>query len=1567
MANQVGYPQQVMGFPMPEAPINPFARRGQTDLMLLNQLAQGFAPVVTSPAPQMRTGFEDLPGFNQPGVMGFAMNQFVAPMLQNMMAKQGLVPGGLSSQNILDYQEAQQYREDQKQILRDTSVRDEDSYYRTIRGAQALTGQPFNAPQRAAARRLASTAAGMSPTIAPIAPELIDALAGRTGSAAVMAMRMQQFNRFRVDPVTGLTGYSRESNIQEAEKVFDEMYAPDNMAAMRGMRAGQMGSMYGEMMRRGMVGSDARPFRERVQEATQDVLVSGDAADQQAVRAIVGGRPGDPVDFGKLDAAQMDELRGLEGVQGGLRSFNADATKKSLEGYIDAVTTMREIFGDAGVSNAPMSQLIQGLEALSQGTMTQIDPGSLNMMVRTTQQLAKQSGMTIDAAIMMQQQGATTLQNLGVERAFAPSVTQGAMAFGQAATQAGVGANPVWGLENMDFQRQLDQNLRASAVAAPTTNALGALVRAQEDFGGFDAGPQQVGEADADYAIRQQDAERANRMVTAVREGRTEYDTGAKDSVGKPIMANLYDDQSMVQSMLIQQGRDQGLSPDRAAARAQNIMMQTAENRETAFENDIGSLTRRLQPEEIRRELIQPEVAGLLEGVTGLTDDQKQQAAEDFSDTMLNMDRETATDEDARITAFSESLRASVPQRGGETNKQYNRRLRGLATELEGNINERIRHDPNYGAYQDIQNLMVQQNETILGNTAVTQRMARLDAGVRDAMTGLTGHGMLASLVNAVQEGGKDDAQATMAKVLGKTFGGIQAEEISERLEGPMQDFKDRRDRVEELQRQIRLADPDEKRTLMIELETETRALDQRADQIRTIAERNGLLDDEGALDIEDITAFEDAQETVRQNRLTSSALLLRPDAGIDDATRVARAKEAGGLLHEDNMALGAGEDELLDELSAGADPSFRLALQRGSASLSEEQELRILEFRQDAIRVAPTKAEVDTAMESAGVAGGGADARRLIAGAISTERRMEKTGVTREDIRTRLGGDVEGVAVLKDMKTAELDVELDKYGVGKDVLTGMNDEGKRRLLLAERENEAIEGMTAEALTGGVEAMTQRQEGWESLTADQRDVVRQGWQDQFDTVQNIIEDTANAQFVRSAGGRGLMIRDDLKETQETDVRLRRLFGGDAGAAAVLVGGGTLAQQGRFADYVETEIAGEEADESRFFDPRGVLKDAYAKGELKGLTRDDFDRKDAKGLERLAMLGARDAQIQQQANDKRRAELVGQLKHTLGGDGMRFTLKPSEEAIALSTTPEATAGGLSAERIQELRSAYRLAGKDPDDATLADLQSTTEITDVADAMHRLGGVEPGEQFKAIRRAAQGGAAVTPATYAALDDEVKNKISFGDFSARVDDYRTVDKETKRAAVRAREADLGDPSKSLSAIGESLGLQGARLEELRQNRRLGAKFSTGEGQAWAREISGATTAITGAADDASKDPTEVYAAIREVVTSRDSGARGTAMQKLKDLTGRTDVGDLVSEGKLLEHGGVLEELAKPGTGDPVKIITEALEKLSQSDRTVEDVKDQHITMSGTLKLTDWPNSDLAASGGLNTSGIG
>ena len=891
-------------------------------------------------------------------------------------------------------------------------------------------------------------------------------------------------------------------------------------------------------------------------------------------------------------------------------------------------------------------------------------------------------------------------------------------------------------------------------------------------------------------------------------------------------------------------------------------------------------------------------------GVEGLTDDQRRQAGESFAAAMFNMDRETATDQDARIGEFANSLRGSVPQRANETPAAYEQRLTNLATELEGDVNQRIREDPNYGAYQDIQNLMVQQNENILGDTSLRRRMAGLDAGAKAAVAGLTGHGMLTNLVDAVQRGGEDDAQASMSKVLARTFGGIQADEISDRLEGPIQEFETRRSRVEELQRQVRLADGPEKRKLMVELQTETDALRQRADQLRTVAEQNGLLEQEGALDVADLDAADAAAETVRQNRLTSASLLLRPDAGMDVGERLERGERAGLL---DPVVR---EQALQDEL-AGGDAERALALQRGDADLSETDRVRILEFRQDAIRIAPTEGEVDAAMGAAGVAGAGDDVRRLMAGALSTESRMRRTGVESGDIRSRLNaarGDEPAIGILKDMKTAALDAELtSKYGVGKDVLTGMNDEGKRRLLLSKRENEAIEGMTAESLTGGVESLIQRREGWESLTKDQRDVVRRGWQDQFDAHQNILEDTANAQFVRSAGGRGLLLRDELQETQETDSRLRRLFGGDAGAAAVMAGGGTTTQQKRFADYVETEIGGEEEGESRFFDEQGILKAEYATGELvdpdtkQGLKREAFRRDNAKGLERLAMLGARDAQIQQQGNDKKRSEIVSQLRHTLGATGMRFTLDPSETAERLAKTPAAIEGKLSATRIQALRSAHRLTGGDPEDMSIADLTGDDKITGIADAMGRLGELAPGEQFDAVRRAAHSGKEnITEAEFQKLGDIGIQDVKA--FQGHVDDYRLVDKETKRAAVRAREADLGDPSKSLSAIGEAMGLQGARLEELRSNRRLGAKFATGEGQAWAREISGATTAITGAAEEEGKDPSEVYAAIRDVVTSG-AGSRSGAMEKLKKITGRTDVGDLVSQGRLLEHGGVLE----------------------------------------------------------------
>ena len=159
-----------------------------------------------------------------------------------------------------------------------------------------------------------------------------------------------------------------------------------------------------ELGRRGMLRGTNR--REALNQAIAGVLRDPTHADFAEVSGIttVAGPGGPQSNIANLDVNQLDKLRNIGGVQAGIRDFDAGNVKRSLEGYVDVISSMREIFGDAGVTNAPIQELIAGLEALSQGTLTQVDPGSLNMMVRTTQQLARQSGMSIDAMAMMQQQ-----------------------------------------------------------------------------------------------------------------------------------------------------------------------------------------------------------------------------------------------------------------------------------------------------------------------------------------------------------------------------------------------------------------------------------------------------------------------------------------------------------------------------------------------------------------------------------------------------------------------------------------------------------------------------------------------------------------------------------------------------------------------------------------------------------------------------------------------------------------------------------------------------------------------------------------------------------------------------------------------------------------------------------------------------------------------------------------------------------------------------------------------------------------------------------------------------------
>ncbi len=918
------YQQQMMPWNMGFQ--NPYSPNQGQDLMLLQQLSQGFSPVMTMPQQQMRTGFEQLPGFNSPGLTGFALNQFVAPMLQQQMSRQGMVPGGMSSQNMLDYMQNQQFQTQQQDMLRrvagDTTQAGVVDFFR---GAAEMSGREFDAPQRSAARQVGSMAATFAPLLAQIMPEQLDAMSGRKGSAVVMAQRMSNTNRFRVDPVTGLMGYDPESTEQQFRSLFDEMYSDQNMANMRGVRAGEVGGMYQELSKRGMIARDSRPTHLRTAEAASNVWATGGTEAQNRIRDVLGDdapmTEGGGIDFSKLSPDQMTKLRNQTDVSTQLRSFDSDKIKGSLEGYVDIVSTMKEIFGEAGQANAPMSKLIASLETLTQGGLTQVNPGRLNEMVRTTTQLAQTSGMSIDAALMLQQHSAGALQNRGMNPIMAMQITQGGLAFGQAMGAQGAFANPAWGLGNMDQNRQLDVNLRANAAASPLVNAMGAVTRAGQEAGGYDEGSE------------------AYALDAAIKAGRTSY---VNPATGKTVQLSGLTPAGMMDIMAA--GNE-----DISRQQARQYVNQTAANQESIFEHDTANLGRQLQGAQIGRNLYERTARNTArsfltaEGLdAGMADD----IGVAVSGAMQGMTAEERTNKEKRTQIMADAIMESS---GGAISEQDARIQAGL---MWGNMEERVSgrfSDPRYRGYGSMQNLMLQQDRSTQSLSVLQRKMGKVDARTKNALGGLTGGSWMGKLVGAVQDAKEGGEGAAISDVLGKAVGGVRAEEIRELMEPELVSLNASREKVKTLTQELQNSEEGPNRDrIEQELNEEQALLESKSNELRTMAEENGLLDQEAALDLTDIQEQEEAQAVVADNR--RKVLTLDPDDPdsrtldpgnaedrkiIEGRMEMLEAGGGGATMRRAEKELRAKNRELLE--GAALDPRFmKRAGGRGLRAIQE-------------------------------------------------------------------------------------------------------------------------------------------------------------------------------------------------------------------------------------------------------------------------------------------------------------------------------------------------------------------------------------------------------------------------------------------------------------------------------------------------------------------------------------------------------------------------------------------------------------------------------------------------------
>jgi hypothetical protein len=798
---------------------------GNPQGMLLQQLAGGYAPIVSGRPHVPMTGLEGIPGMSQPGLPGMMMQAFLAPRLQQMMGAQGFSSMGVGhDMNVYDVMRQQQFTAAQHEAMRQASEMDRGNYLKTFRGLAAMSGTPWGAQQQRAARQLADSATFMSPMMAEMMPELLDEMGGMRGSATVLAQRMMLGGRYRLDPVSGRMGMTAESAGQISRNVYQDLFAGNNLSQMQGMTAGQFGTLFDELSRRGMVEGSTPGVRQE----TMSVARSLDRGRLEQIAQQQGVTL--PNDLNKLGGEDLEKLRLDPTFETKLRGFDTERVKRSLKSYVDVIGAMRDIFGDNGRPNAPMAELIQGLEALTQGGVGKIDTGRLNMMVRTTHELAKQSGMSMDQALMVQQHAAARAQSLGISPLHAVEATQGAMAWSSAFRSEGGSAVPAWGRMNADQMLQLDTNLRVQAAGSEQANRLAVMMRVRQRVGGFEQNSTAEAMARAIDAGATEFYDPATKKVRSTRMDGGDFSAlmmGAKGQGGQ----NLHLDEGTLSSMLSQRFTNEEFIQEHGIG--QQVRQQQAQDaREWLGVRYSESLSQRLRAagmDEEQAERIAAKASGRIASRVGAL------SHGEFADA------QSRTDKTAQI--IQEELSAAG---GKDFFKQQNigEDFFQLSAESSYGYIDRSIQKGQMRGFESYQNLHATSNQQTNLQAIKNKVQARFQAEVADALAPLGRGTVLQRAVSYLQDAGPD---ADVPGLISKALGGVPNAEISAGLQKPLLNIRNIQSRLQELQEQyLRLPEGEEKTRLMEQITAQREALRAESKNLVTTAEQYGIFTEQG-------------------------------------------------------------------------------------------------------------------------------------------------------------------------------------------------------------------------------------------------------------------------------------------------------------------------------------------------------------------------------------------------------------------------------------------------------------------------------------------------------------------------------------------------------------------------------------------------------------------------------------------------------------------------------------------------------------------------------------------------
>jgi len=631
------------------------------------------------------------PRFDAFGGM-FGSNPLVAMGMQAgseyLMGRIGYVPGQFfPNQNLLDQMRAQQFQAERFRAAQAGFQQDRGTYFQMMGGLAAMTGMPFGLSQQRWAQSIAGNIASAMPYIAPMAPEFFDMLHGAAGSRGILADQVFRRGMHDVDPLTGRVGVTAATAGQRAGDIYQRLYGggPAAIAAMRGIGAGAAGSLYAELQTRGLGGPSIGAFG------------AGDQA------TMLGG------------AARTDEA---------LRSFDSAKAAERIKSMAGAVGAMRDIFGGEGRPNAPMSELLQAINNLTQNGLSTMAPEKIESVVRTTAAAARQAGVSINAVGGLLANGGATAGFYGLDQAFAAPATTSSLLFGAAFRDVGRGDVAAFGRRGVDHYVVQDQKLRLAASQSATVNMIAALGRYQEEVGGL------RGDA-ADY-------------LQAVKEGRT-------------------DGMLMSPSAFMKMFREGGAS----AAAVQSYIGASDANKAFAFRNNLGDYGRQLQTFEVQSKAGQSFAQALMSG--GVASDVAKKIGGRLGRGLFGLDREVSADSGKTIDALIGQIRNDPALAG-----LGDRELRELVGSGLGNFSSRAEKDLG----RNLQETLDLFNPRLEARRRARAEEAAQEADLSKALSGLGRSGPMARLADLVK-----NPAANFTEGVAQFLGGIKVSDISGELD----------------------------------------------------------------------------------------------------------------------------------------------------------------------------------------------------------------------------------------------------------------------------------------------------------------------------------------------------------------------------------------------------------------------------------------------------------------------------------------------------------------------------------------------------------------------------------------------------------------------------------------------------------------------------------------------------------------------------------------------------------------------------------------------------------------